>query len=155
MINSSTFLRGIIIYSICLPLAVLLGYMIAGPLTWTSFGTVMTVLFALILPLLLRFHHPLMVLGWNAAVVIFFLPGSPKIWLPLVVLSLTISLIRRTVDQRYRFISVRELTWPLLVMTFIIMVTAQATGGIGLRSLGGSVYGGKRYLFLLGAIAGY
>jgi len=153
--NNSTALRTLAIYAICVPVALLLGYMIAGPLTWVSLSTVVVVFAFLLLPLLLRFHHALLVFGWNAIITAFFLPGSPKIWLPLAFISLTVSVARRTMDRTYRFISVPEITWPLIALMVIVLATAKATGGIGLRSMGGDVYGGKRYIFLLGAIIGY
>jgi hypothetical protein len=155
MNNSSMLLRSLVIYAIILPLAIFLGYMLAGPLTWTSFGTVAGVIAILVFPIFLRFHHPWMIFGWNATMIVFFLPGAPKVWLPLVAGSLVISIARRAVDQRFRFISVPELTWPLVFLVLVILLTAKATGGIGLRSMGGNVYGGKRYFFLLGAIFGY
>jgi O-antigen ligase len=153
--NNSTALRSLAIYGVCLPIAIFLGYMLAGPLTWTSLGTVVIIFSILLLPFLLRFHHPLLILGWNASITAFFLPGAPKIWLPLMAISLTVSIARRTMDRTFRFISVPELTWPLIAIALIVIATAQATGGIGLRSMGGGVYGGKRYIFLLGAIVGY
>ena len=155
MTHPSVALRSILVYAICLPLAIILGYLLATPLTWTTFGAVGFVAFILVSPLLLRFHHPLLVLGWNFAMIIFFLPGAPLVWIPMVALSLGISIVRRTVDQQYRFLSVPELTRPLIVLAIVILITAAATGGIKLRSLGGEVYGGKRYIFLLAAIAGY
>ena len=155
MTHAPPLLRSLILYAICLPLALFLGYLLANPLQWSSFVPVLAMMFLLILPLLLRFHHPLMVLGWNATMIVFFLPGAPGVWLPLVAMSLFISVLRRTVDQRYRFITVPEITWPLVVLALIILATAEATGGIKLRSMGGEVYGGKKYIFLLMGIAGY
>src|SRR5262245_57365479 len=112
MSNPTVLLRSVLIYAICLPLAVLLGYMLAGPLTWTSFGTIAGVIFLLVLPILLRFHHPLLILGWNVSMIVFFLPGQPSIWLPLAGFSLMISICRRAIDHKFRFISVPELTKP-------------------------------------------
>ena len=155
MTSSPFYLRSIIIYSICVPLALLLGYLLSDPLSWASFGTVGTVLFLLSLPLLLLFHHPLLVLSWNAFMVVFFLPGGLQVWVPIAVMSLAISVVRRTIDSRYRFISVPEVTKPLIALMFVILITAEATGGIKVRSMGGDVYGGKRYVQLLGAILGY
>src|SRR5689334_22590912 len=119
--NNSAALRSLAIYGVCLPVAILLGYMIAGPLTWTSLGTVVVVFAFLALPLLLRFHHALLVFGWNAVITAFFLPGSPKIWLPLALISLTVSVARRTMDRTYRFISVPEVTWPLLALAAVVL----------------------------------
>jgi hypothetical protein len=66
-----------------------------------------------------------------------------------------ISVVRRTLDQRYRFLSVPSVTWPLALMTIVVLVTMEARGGIGLRSMGSDVYGGRRYFFLLAGIMGY
>ncbi|MFO1476971.1 MAG: O-antigen ligase family protein [Verrucomicrobiota bacterium] len=155
MTGSPTAVRAIAIYAVCLPLALILGYLLASPLEWSSFGTVGFVLVLLISPLLLRFHHAMLVLGWNLTMIVFFIPSAPRVWLPLAFISFGISIVRRAIDQRFRFISVPELTWPLLYIAFVVLVTAEATGGIKMRSMGGEVYGGKRYILLLGAIVGY
>lgn len=153
--NPSALLRTLVVFVICLPVAILLGYIIAGPFDYAFIGVVGAVVLTLIAPLLLRYHYALLVLGWNCTMIVFFLPGAPGVWLPLAAVSLTLSIIRRTIDSRYRFLSVPSLTWPLIALAVVVLVTAEATGGIGLRSFGGAVYGGKRYIFLFGAIVGY
>lgn len=153
--NPSALLRTIVVFAICLPVAIFLGYIVAGPFDYTFVGVVGTVVLILIAPLLLRYHYALLVLGWNCTMIVFFLPSAPGVWMPLVAVSLTLSVIRRTIDSRYRFISVPSMTWPLLALAVVVLVTAEMTGGVGLRSFGGAVYGGKRYIFLLGAILGY
>jgi len=155
MINPSALLRTIVVFAICLPVAIFLGYIIAGPFDYTFVGVVGTVVLILIAPLLLRYHYALLVLGWNCAMIVFFLPGAPGVWMPLVAVSLVLSVVRRTIDSRYRFISVPSMTWPLVVLAVLVLVTAEATGGIGLRSLGGAVYGGRRYILMLVGILGY
>jgi hypothetical protein len=155
MTNSPTVVRSLLIYVICLPLAILIGYMMASPMERGSFYTLGTVVAILLVPLLLKFHHPLLMFGWNCSMIVFFLPGAPSVWLPLVALSLTISIVRRTIDPGYRFISVREVTLPLIALAVVIFVTAELTGGIKLRSMGGDMYGGKRYIIMLGGIVGY
>lgn len=147
--------RSVILYLILVPLAVVLGYMLTTPLQWSSFGMVGMVLLILALPLLLRFHHPLLILGWNCTMIVFFMPGAPNVWLPLVAISLTVSMVQRTIDQDFRFISVPSLTWSLLAIGAVALITAEATGGIHMRSTGGDLYGGKRYILLLMAVVGY
>lgn len=44
---------------------------------------------------------------------------------------------------------------PLIVLALVVIITAGLTGGIGLRALGGESYGGRRYVVILAAIAGY
>src|SRR5664280_2265884 len=155
MTNPPALLRSLIISAICLPLAIVLGYTLAGPFSYGFVGIVGTCFFVLLLPVLLKIHHPLLLLGWNATMTVFFLPGQPGVWLPLAAFSLLISIIRRSIDQEQRFISVRSLIWPLVALAVVILVTAEARGGIKIRSLGGEFYGGKHYLLLLFAILGY
>ena len=47
------------------------------------------------------------------------------------------------------------MVWPLLALGAVVLITAELTGGIGLRSAGGSANGGKRYVFVLAAIVAY
>ena len=76
-------LRSLVIYSICVPLALVLGYLISTPYDLASFTVVGLVLFFLLIPLLLRWHHAWLIASWNMSVVLFFLPGHPVVWLPL------------------------------------------------------------------------
>src|ERR1019366_3211790 len=128
--NPSALLRTIVVFAICLPVAIFLGYIVAGPFDYTFVGGVGTVVLILIAPLLLRYHYALLVLGWNCTMIVFFLPSAPGVWMPLVAVSLTLSVIRRTIDSRYRFISVPSMTWPLVALAVVVLMTAEATGGI-------------------------
>jgi len=56
MTNHATIIRSLIIYGICLPLAILLGYLLTTPDT-TTVSTIGIVLAILVIPILLRFHH--------------------------------------------------------------------------------------------------
>ena len=147
--------RSLLIYLICVPLAIFLGYLLADPLDLVTFGTVVLVLFFLTIPLIMRYHHPLLVLSWNFSMVLFFLPGRPQIWMAVVALSLLVSIFQRTISKHSPFIQVPQLNWPLLALFFVILLTARATGGIGMRILGGASFGGKKYIVLLLGIMGY
>ena len=153
--NSSALLRSLVIFSICLPLAIWLGYTIAGPFGYTFVGVIGGFIFLLLLPLILRFHFPMLVLGWNATMIVFFLPGAPPAWIALAVLSLIFSIVERTIDRDFRFVSVKSVGWPLLILLVVILVTAKATGGIHMRALGGGSYGGRNYFLVIVAILGY
>jgi len=153
--NIQSAFRSLVVYAICIPLAVFLGYLLTDPLQRETFVTMSAVLAILCSPLLIRFHYPMMLLLWNATAVLFFLPGRPAIGAAAIAFSLLISITRRSLDREFRFVNVPSLTRPLIVLTIVILVTAQLTGGIGLRALGGEVYGGKRYLLLLLSIIGY
>ena len=70
MTDARSVFRGLLVYSLCLPLAIVLGYMLATPLDPVSFLTIGLVLALLVTPLLLRWHHPWLVFFWNASAVI-------------------------------------------------------------------------------------
>jgi hypothetical protein len=70
-------------------------------------------------------------------------------------LSLGLTGLQHILKRNVRFAIVPSVTWPLLLLVAVILVTAKLTGGIGLHALGGDTYGGLRYIILLGAIAGY
>ena len=155
MFNAFTLFRSLVIYGVCLPLAVFLGYLVASPDDTTNAGIVGVVLGVLLLPLLLKWHHPLLTLGWNLGALTFFLPGKPLIWLPLAFVSFGISALQYAMNKKQAFISVPTITMPIIFLTLVVLLTAELTGGIGLRVAGGGSYGGKRYLTIFAAVAGY
>ena len=156
MTSASPILRALTLYMLSLPVAIVLGYALATPLDLSNLGIFMFVAFILALPMLLRLHHPLLLLAWNSTALFYLFPGAPNLWLVMTALSLTISLARRTMHRVAETNSVADLNWPLLLLAVTVLATAQMTGGIRLRSMGSEgAIGGKRYIFILGAIAGY
>jgi len=155
MTSASLLLRSLIIYGLCLPLAVFLGYLLASPPDLGTLIFVGVLMFILTLPMFLKWHHPWLIASWNMSAAIFFLPGRPQLWMGMTAISLTISIIQYALKRERKFIYVPSLIWPLIFLAAVTLVTAQLTGGIGLRSFGGDVYGGKRYFYILGAIAGF
>jgi hypothetical protein len=153
--NTPAVVRSLIIYALCIPLAVWIGYLLAEPADKATFGYGGIVALLFLTPILLRWHHFFLIAGWNFAMVIFFLPGSPPVWLLLTALSLGISILHRTVNSRAHFISAPEITWPLLFFFAVVLMTAKLTGGIGLNALGNEVSGGKHYVTVLFGILGY
>jgi hypothetical protein len=155
MSNTVKIPRGFIVFGVCTLLAVLLGYMLSDPADPSSLVVVVLVLFVLSMPLLMRWHHPLLVLSWNMALCPFFLPGRPFIWLPMAGASMFFAVLNRSVNAQKQFLLVPSLVRPLLFFTAVIVATALLTGGFGLRTLGSGHYGGKAYLYILGAIVGF
>ncbi len=155
MTNSPAALRTLVIFAIILPLALLLGYLLATPLALGSLGTVLIVLAILSSPFWLRWHHPLLILTWNMSAVLFFLPGQLPFWLALAFASFTISLVQRALDRNMQLIRAPSVLLPLWFIGLVVLITAYLTGGFGFRALGGETYGGKRYLFMLGGIVGF
>jgi hypothetical protein len=158
MNNAAAILRALIVYAFCIPLAIVVGFatvsLVNSP-NYSNFGTFGVLALILSAPILLRWHHPLMVLCWNMPLIVFFLKGSPSVCLPMLAVSLGISVMQRTMDKNMRFIPAPQITLPLVCLALVVVVTAKLTGGIGLHALGSSVMGGKKYIFLLMGILGY
>lgn len=153
--NTPAFIRTLIIYAVCIPLAVWIGYLLAAPADRDTFNIAGIMALILAAPLLLRWHHFLLIAGWNFTMTIFFLPGSPPVWLLLTALSLGISVLHRAINNKARFLSAPSITWPLLYFLAVVLMTAKLTGGIGLHSMGSEVSGGRHYITLIGGILGY
>ncbi|MDE3100069.1 MAG: O-antigen ligase family protein [Verrucomicrobiota bacterium] len=156
--NNTALLRALVIYAVCVPLAILAGYWLmlaVNEETRFSFGVVGTLLLVLCLPILLRWHNPLLLLAWNLPVAIFFINGAPNMFLLMVPVSLLISILQRATNPKFHFVRAPQITLPLCALILVILITAKLTGGFGLRSMGGSVMGGRKYIFLLVGIFGY
>src|SRR5580765_6825544 len=105
---ASTFVvsRSQLIYALCLPLAVLIGYFLAEPLESGSIAIVVLVLSVLCLPLLMKWYHPLLIMSWNAVVLAVGLPGRPPLYMVMTALGLLIAVLNRSVNPHKRFIHV-------------------------------------------------
>src|SRR5271157_1947043 len=101
--------RACIVLGICAPLAVLLGYLLAAPLDPSCLMVVLLVLFVLSVPLLMRWHHPLLVLSWNMALCPFFVPGRPFVWLIMAGASMFFAVLNRSVNAQKQFLLVPSL----------------------------------------------
>ena len=82
--NSTAILRTLITYAICVPLAIVVGYVstwAAYAPTRSNYGVFGMLMLVMSIPFLLRWHYFLLVLSWNFSIILFFLPGRPTIWL--------------------------------------------------------------------------
>jgi O-antigen ligase len=156
MTNTLGIIRSLLIYGLCLPFAVYLGYLLAQPFDRGSLTFLIAAMALPLVPILLHWHHVLLILSWNLSMVLFFLPGAPHLWILMSALSLGLTVLQYVLKRNVKFIHVPSVTWSLIFLAFVILMTAKLTGGIGIRALGGeNMIGGKRYILLLGAIIGY
>ncbi|HZQ45941.1 MAG TPA: hypothetical protein VFC07_02935, partial [Verrucomicrobiae bacterium] len=155
MTDASSLVRSLLIYGVCLPLAIFVGYLLAAPMDMMSFALLGLLFGILTVPLFLRWHHPWLIAVWNANMLAFFLPGKPSFALVMCGISLSISVFQHILNKRIKFLYVPTAAWPLFFLTVVVLVTARLTGGIGLQITGGQSYGGKRYLFVIGAVMGF
>ena len=133
--------RILTVYAIAIPLALVLGYVLATP-DQITIMMVGLVVFSLALPILIQWHHILLIFFWNAAFIFGFLPAQPQFWLVMAVLSFGISWLNGLLGGR-RFLRAPELTRPLLILGGIVLLTGYLRGGIGVHALGStSAYGG-------------
>ena len=153
--NPAAAVRMLVIYSLCIPLAALVGWMLTDQLDYGTLGFFGLIAALLGSPLIIRYHYGLMVLGLSAPIYCFFLQGNPPLWQVVVLLSLGVAVIDRTLNSDKRFLSVPVMTWPMLFVVAVTLMTAELTGGIGLKALGGGTGGGKKYISILIGVATY
>src|SRR5439155_582382 len=147
--------RSALIYGLCLPLAILLGYVLARPGNFMSLAVIALTLGIMSLPLLMRWHHQLLILSWNASLIVPFLPGQPDWWMCLSFISLSFVVLQRIMTKMGEYLRAPSVTFWICFILITVVVTAQLTGGIGARAIGSAAYGGKRYLYVFSAVLGY
>lgn len=153
--NAQVLSRTLLAYAVALPLAVLVGYALTNPLDAMNFVLVMSVAMVLALPILIRWWHPAVFFSWNSGLVLGFLPGTAPLWLLLAGVGFGFAVANRILDKNRRFLLPPLVTVALLLLLTVTLVTAYLRGGIGIRVLGGGVYGGKRYIYIIAAVLGY
>jgi len=155
MNNAPAIFRSLIVYAICVPLAIMVGYSLTNPMDYSTAAIYGVLGLILLMPILLRWHYPLMLLCFNMSIIVFFLKGSPYLGLVMMALSLGLSTLERILSSGKSFIRVPQMTWPLICLGIVAIFTAKLTGGIGLHAFGSEVYGGKKYISLLAGILTY
>ena len=155
MASSFTVGRSQLLFALCLPLAILLGYLLSDPLDRGNSLVALIMMGGLSIPLLMRGYHVALIFAWNAAITPVMLPGQPFLWVPLACLGLGFAVINRFVNPEVRFVSVPSVSKPLLFLLVVLMGTAVFRGGFGLRSFGSESYGGRDYVYIVAAILGY
>ena len=143
------------IYAIVLPLAVFIGWLVAGDMTRSSFATLSAIIFLLLLPVLLKFHYPILIFSWNTFITIFFLPGEPALWMLMAAINFGLAILHRIIQKRQAFLPASSITIALLVLGAAVLGTAVLRGGIGVQALGSSTIGGKGYYLIFASILGY
>lgn len=155
MSNNTAVIRSLIIYAICLPLAVYLGYILTDPFNRSNAIMVGIVLFLMVLPLLLRFYHVWLIAVWNSALLFYFLPGQLYGWCLMSFLGFGVALGHYILNRQRGFVQAPSVAWSLIFLALVVAVTAKFRGGIGLHVLGDETIGGKRYFYIWLAILGY
>jgi hypothetical protein len=152
--------RKLIIFGLLLPLAAIIGFQLASPDDSKTFLLMGLVTGVLLMPIMLKWYHPLLVFAWNAAINVYFLPGKPQLWMLLTAIGFGIVVLNSTLLREKQAINVPALTIPLLFFLAVVLLTGKLTGGMGVRALGGAQIGGgpiggKGYFVIMFALLGY
>lgn len=155
MSNDTAAFRSLLIYAICLPLAIYLGYLVADPLDRTSQVMVGLVLFLMALPLFFRWYHPWLIAVWNSSLLFMFLPGQLQGWTIMALIGFGVAVGHYIINRDRKFLEAPWVSRSLIFLAIVVAVTAKCRGGIGFHVLGDEGIGGKRYVLIWVAIMGY
>ena len=156
MTNPAQAIRMLITYAVCIPLAILMGYImteVGSHPDYSNLFVVGLVVAVLISPVFIKWHYPIMVFGLGCPMYCFFLKGNPPLLQVVVILGFILALVERALNSERHFLKAPVMVWPMLFTVAMALVTAELTGGIGLKTLGGDVGGGKKYLTLFIGVA--
>jgi hypothetical protein len=155
MNNSAALIRGLVVYVACVGVALLLGYMLANPLTYQAIVTVGILFGLMALPILLRWHHEMSIACWNLTMLMPFMPGKASLNFVIAGISLGISVVTRTLNSKRTSVGDPWVTYPLITLALITTIIWKQSGGIGGYVFGTENWGAGRYVGVLGAIVGY
>ena len=134
-------------------MALLFGFSLSSPdsifnilIMGLCFGVMM-------LPILIKYHETLLLASWNMPVAFFFLPGSPKLWMLMVLVGLGMMIISRGIARNlepnlryHQYRGARLVGLSLILLVGVVLMTGTLQGGIGGRAFGSEVYGANKYL---------
>ena len=80
--------RKLIIFGLVLPLAAVIGFTLATPHLPKTFLLMALLSSLLLMPVMLKWYHPLLIFSWNAWINVYFLPGKPQLWMLLTAIGL-------------------------------------------------------------------
>ena len=146
--------RKLALFAILLPLAAFVGYLLSSP-DAEAILLIGALVGLLILPLFLTHHHAILIGSLNLSMTLFFLPGNPPIWIATAGISLGLTLLARIMDKHKKLLGDTPMTLSLLLLVGVVLLTMASTTGLGIRSLGGAYYGGRKYVFILAAVIAY
>lgn len=147
--------KGLILYLVVVPLAILIGYLLADPMQVSNIAPVVLLLFLLLAPVALKHHHSALILSWNSFLTVFFLPGAPSLGVVVAIFSFMMTTVERTMRKTVQSIRSPSTTVPLLIIACVVITTIVARGGIGGHAMGSDAWGAKRYVSILAAVIGY
>jgi hypothetical protein len=146
MTNPTAAMRMLITYAICIPVAIVVGYLLTNPLDYGTLGFLGLLIAVIISPVFIKWYYPLTVFGLAYPMICFFLPGKPPFMQVMVIIAVLVVMTERILTSGKRSVSTPVMTWPLLFIIAVTYMTAELNGGVGLHSLGGDSGGGRKYI---------
>jgi hypothetical protein len=147
--------RTFLIFLLCLPLAVLMGFMLSDPLVGTNMAVGGGLILMLLLPFIINYHHRMLIWSSGALLVAYFIKGQPQVWMLIAMASLVMSVLSRPLaKEKTSLLWTGSLKWSMIFLAVVVVGTAKVSGGVGVKALGSEVYGGKRYLTVIMALVG-
>jgi hypothetical protein len=102
--NVAAALRSFVVYAACAVVAIIIGVLMTNPMTYSSLGFMAVLCAVLLIPILMKWHRQLMLISWFMPVMMFFIKGDPNLFLVMITLSLTATIVERAMGQK-RFAS--------------------------------------------------
>jgi hypothetical protein len=155
MTNNPAIVRSLLVYMICLPVAILLGVLLGDPLDKHNVVMFGVGALLLLLPLLLRWYHAWLIAIWNMTVTFIYFPGLLPGWMPMACLAFVIAVGHYVLNRERKFLPSESVSLSLFFLAVVVVITAKARGGLGFNAMGDESVGGKRYLFMWVAVLGY
>jgi len=137
-----------------IPAVLLMGYFIGTPSGVGGYMFIALLLGILVFPIMMTHHHLLLVASWNAAFTLGFIPGLPKVWYLVAAFSLGMTILARIV-YRQPLVTYRPLSFAMLSLAAVALLTGFFRGGLGMKALGSDMYGGKAFAYIIIAVIGY
>jgi hypothetical protein len=153
--RSTTISRTQLLYGLSIALAALIGFLMADPMRYSSMAVLGAIGGVLVWPLVVKWHHILLVASLNSVFMLSFLPGNLPIWALLTASGFLLVVLNRCLDREVTLFHPGGVGWSLVALAFVVVVTAACRGGVGLKALGSDAHGGRKYIMILLAIAAY
>ena len=155
MTNPTSAIRMLITYVICIPIALIVGYLITDPMDYSTLGFLAAIFTLLLSPFFIKWNYTILIFSLACPATCFFLFSKPPLGQVVVVLSLLVAVSGGIISTQKRFLRVPVMIWPMLFIAGVVYMTARLNGGISFHSAGDAGGGGKKYIQVLIGIATY
>jgi hypothetical protein len=155
MTNNPALARSLLVYVICLPVAIFLGFLLSDPLDKQNAGIFAVGLLLLLLPVLLRWYHAWLITIWNMTITFIYMPGMLPGWMPMACIAFAVAVGHYVMNRERKFLPSYSVSSSLVFLGLVVFITAEMQGGLRFNAFGDEAIGGKRYVFIWVAILGF